>query len=380
MIDRKYVPIRPRKKRIPVSGPSITKKEVDYVAKAAKEGWYKNATKYVSEFEKKFADFIGVKYAIATDSCTGALQLSLIALGIDDDDEVIVPDITWISTAAAAVYVGAKPVFADMEPDSWCIDPADIEKKITKKTRAIIPVHLYGHPVDMNKIMEIAKKHKLFVIEDAAQSIGSTYYGKQTGSFGDTGCFSFFGAKLMVTGEGGILVTNNKALYEKAKFINSQGQDPKKRFWHLEIGFKTKMSGLQAALGTAQLSRIKDLVKKKRRIFSWYKQRLDNIEALILNVERDNCKNNFWMPTIILDKKFKIKKEQLMSKLLEYNIDTRPFFYPLSAMPPFKKYRRGKNPIAYALSDYAINLPSSMLITKEEVDFVCKALRAILRV
>jgi len=365
------------KKKILAAGPSITQKEIDYVAKAAKDGWDENFHKYTSEFERKFAKYIGVKYAIATSSCTGALHLAFLSLGIKKGDEVITPDATWIATIAPACYLGAKPVFVDIDHDSWCIDPDKIEKKITKNTKVIIPVHLYGHPAEMEKILNIAKKHKLYVIEDAGESIGATYRGKMTGSFGDFSCFSFHGSKTMVTGEGGMLLTNNHNLYKRANFLNNHGKDPKKTLWNLDVGYKYKMSDLQAALGIVQLSRIKEFILKKKKIFNWYKKRLGKIPGIKLNSEKPGCKNTYWLVTVILDKKFGIKKERLIKEFLKYNIEARPFFYPLSSLPPFKV--RVNNPVSYGLSLYGINLPSGLNLTEKEVDFICQSLIKILK-
>src|SRR3989338_9558843 len=267
-------------KIIPIAGPSITQKEVDYVSKAVRYSWYENAYKYVSEFERKFADYIGVKYALATPSCTGALHLALLALGIKEGDEVILPDITWAATVFPVSYVKANPIFVDIDPNSWCIDPDGIEMKITKKTKAIIPVHLYGHPADMKKILSLAKKYRLKVIEDAAESVGASYFGKMTGSMGDVGCFSFRGTKTLTTGEGGMLVTNDRKIFERAKFLSDQAKSPKKAFWNLEVGYKNKMSDIQAALGIVQLGRIDELIIKKRKIFNLYKQNLGDIAGI----------------------------------------------------------------------------------------------------
>lgn len=366
---------RPAQK-ILVAGPSITKKEVDYVAEAVKNSWYRNAYKCVNEFERKFADYIGVKYAIATSSCTGAIHIALLALGITKGDEVILPDITWAATAFPIMYLNAKPVFVDIDPYTWCIDPDKIENHITARTRAIIPVHLYGHPAEMNKILELAKKYNLGVVEDAAESIGALYHGKRTGSFGDFACFSFHGTKTLTTGEGGMLVTNNIKFYNKAKFLNDQAKSPTKAFWNLAVGYKYKMSDVQAALGIAQLSRINELISKKQMIFDWYKKRLSGVFGITLNTQRAGCENSYWMVTIILDKKLKIDKLQLVKRLLEYNIDSRPFFYPLSLLPPFKT--KVNNPVSYNLSRYGVNLPCSLNITESEVDYICKSLMGIL--
>lgn len=362
------------KKQILVSGPSITEKEISYVARAAKTAWDEGAYKFVSEFEKRFAKYVHVKYALATSSCTGALHLALAVLGIKKGDEVIVPDITWIASVAPLTYVGAKPVFVDIEADTWCIDPEKIEAKITKRTRAIMPVHLYGHPAEMREILRIAKKHKLFVIEDAAESLGAKYHGKMIGSMGDAGVFSFHGSKTLVTGEGGMLVTNDKKIYKRAEFLNRHAQS--KMFWSSEIGYKYKMSDLQAALGLAQLSRISGLLQKKRQIFSWYKKYLSAIPELTINTERKGTRNSYWMVTAVWDKKLGIKKEEMMKRLLRYGIHSRPFFYPLTSLPPFKE--RNQNSVAASLSPCGINLPCGQNIREPEVKYVCGAFKNIL--
>lgn len=365
-------------KRILVSGPNITQKDIDYVAESVKYGWNENAYKYVTEFENKFKDYIGVKYALATSSCTGALHIALLALGIGSGDEVIIPDTSWIATVEPIFYVGAKPVYVDIDPETWCIDPDKIEEKITSKTKAIIPVHLYGHCSEMKKINKIAKKYHLSVIEDAAESLGGEYFGKKTGSIGDIGCFSFHGSKTLTTGEGGILLTNSQKIYNKAKFFYDHCKSSKKPFWNLGIGYKYKMSNMQAALGTSQLSHLDKMVNWKRDIFFLYQKRLKNIPGLQLNVEKPGCKNTFWMVTVILDKKFGIDKLTLISKLLEYNIDSRPFFYPLSSLPPLKT--KVNNPVSYRLSKYGINLPCGQNLTEKEINYICDALLTILKI
>ena len=239
-----------------------------------------------------------------------------------------------MATVEPLYYIGVKLVFADIEPDTWCIDPNKIEAKITKKTKAIVVVDLYGHVADMNPILKIAKKHNLRIIEDAAEAIGSEYYGKKAGSFGDISCFSFHVSKTMTTGEGGMLLTDNKNIIEKARYLNDHCKDPKKVFWNLEIGYKYKMSNFQAACGLAQLERIKELVAKKRKIFSWYRKRLLNIPGLQLNIERPYTKNSYWMVTVIFDEKYNIDREKMIVEFSnKHNIQIRPFFYPLSSLP-----------------------------------------------
>ncbi|MHA1409549.1 MAG: DegT/DnrJ/EryC1/StrS family aminotransferase [Candidatus Odinarchaeia archaeon] len=366
------------RKMILTAGPSITQKEIDYVVDAVKNGWNENWDSYLKRFEEAFASFIGVKYALATSSCTGAMHLALLALGIKDGDEVIIPDLAWVATANVVKYTGAEPVLVDVLEDTWCLNPESIKKAITKKTRVIMPVHLYGHPCEMDEINSIAKKYGLYVVEDAAQSIGSLYNDKRPGSLGDIGCFSFQGAKIMVTGEGGMLITNNEELYERAKFYNNHGRDPKGSFWIYEVGYKYKMSNLQAALGLAQLERIDELVEKKRLIYKWYKERLEDIEGIKLNVEKNNVKNNYWMTSIVLNGKFSVGRDELMKRLKEeFQIDTRTFYYPISEFKPFNK--RFENPTSMELARQGINLPSGHNLKVEEINWITQSIKKILQ-
>lgn len=364
------------KKLIPITGPSITQKEVKYVMRAAKDGWNENHKKYTNLFEEKFAKYIGRKYALATSSCTGALHLAFLALGLKKGDEVIVPNITWIASVEPLYWMGIRPVFADIDEETWCINPVDVEKKITERTKAILIVDLYGSMPDMDKILEIAKKYKLKIIEDAAEAVGSEYCGKKAGAFGDVSCFSFHGSKIITTGEGGMLLTNEKNIFEKALYFYDHCKDPKKLFWNLEIGYKYKMSNFQAACGLAQLERVKELIAKKRKIFSWYKKRLAKISGFRMNAEPKDIKNTYWMVTVVFDKKYGIIKEKLVEDLVKYGIQARPFFYPLSLLPAINA--EVNTPIAVDISSRAINLPCSFAITEKQVDYVCKSLIKIL--
>ncbi len=377
------------KKLIPVTGSSITEKEVKYVAQAAKDGWNENHRKYISLFEKKFANYAGRKYALAVSSCTAALHLAYLSLGLKRGDEVLVPNITWIASVEPLYWMGIKPIFVDIERDTWCIDPDDLEKKITKKTKAIMVVDLYGHIADMKPILKIAKKYKLKVVEDAAEAVGSEYYpsplrsslrvrdGKKAGSFGDVSCFSFHGSKTMTTGEGGMLLTDDKNTIKKAQYFYDHCKDPKKIFWNLGIGYKYKMSNFQAACGLAQLERVEELITKKRKIFSWYQKRLSKIPGLQLNVERPRTKNTYWMVTVIFDKKYNIKKEKLVDDLAKCNIQARPFFYPVSSLPAINC--KVDTPISFDISPRAINLPCGLNITEKQVNYICKCLIKILK-
>lgn len=364
-------------KMILTTGPSITQREIDYVTDAVTNGVDEHWGDYIKRFEKTFAEYIGVKHALATSSCTGALHLALVALGIGKRDEVIVPDLSWIATASSVCYTGAKPVFVDVLPDSWCIDPEDIKRKITTRTKVIMPVHLYGQPADMSAIMEIAKQYNLFVVEDAAPSVGAEFKGKKTGSFGDIGCFSFQGAKIVSTGEGGMLVTDNTELFGRVKHYAEHGRDSL-GFEISDIGFKYKMSNLQAALGLAQIERVEELVAKKRQIFDWYSEELRFVNGIALN----QCittkeKPIFWMTSILLSGEFTVPRIVLIEGLKERNIDTRPFFPPMSSFPMFKKV---DNPVAAYLGYNGINLPSGHRITHKEVKYVCDSIKDILKV
>jgi perosamine synthetase len=362
-------------KMILTAGPSITQREIDYVNDAVRNGWNEHWNDYIVKFEKSFAEYIGVKHAITTSSCTGALHLSLVALGIGKGDEVVVPDISWVATASAVKYVNAEPVFADVLPDSWCIDPASLEKRITKRTKAIIPVHLYGQPADMKRIVQIAEKHSLKIIEDAAPSIGAKYNGLRTGNFSDIACFSFQGAKMMVTGEGGMLTTNNSNLFEIVKHYAEHGR-ASSGFEISDIGFKYKMSNIQAALGLAQLERADELISKKVQIFKWYFDRLNDIKGITFS-KRETPEEQpvYWMSSIVLNGVFSVSRDGLIQSLRERNIDTRPMFPQISSFRMFKKYN---NPIAENISKHGINLPSGHNRTEEEVDYICENIRDIL--
>jgi len=363
-------------KFIPVSEPTITDREIDYVCQAVKSGWVSSLGEYITKFEEKFAEYIGVKYALTTSNGTTALHLALVSLGIKEGDEVIVPDLTFIATANAVVYTGAKPVFADIDPETWCIDPEDIKRKITKKTKAIIPVHLYGHPANMDPIIEIAKEYNLFVIEDCAEAHGAEYKGQKVGSIGHCGVFSFYGNKIITTGEGGMITTNHDQIYEKAKFLRDHAMSKEKRYWHTEIGYNYRMTNIQAALGLAQLERIEEIIDKKRKIFMWYKKFLNDLQGITLNPEKDWAKNVFWMICLYNENFNEVKREEFMKKLREKGIDSRPFFYPCSMMPMYRK-DGFMNPVSYEVYKKGINLPSSYNLSKEDVEWICGEIKTI---
>jgi len=371
--------------RIPVSGPWITQKEVDYVSDAVAHAWYGNANIYLERFESAFARYLDVRFAVSLPSCTSAIHLSLSALGIGPGDEVIVPDITWIASAAPITYVGATPVFADIDPKTWCLSANSLADCITPKTKALIPVDLYGNMPDMDALRELAGRHRIAVIEDAAEAIGSEFHKRKAGCFGDTGVFSFHGSKTLTTGEGGMLVTDREDLYRRALFLRDHGRPPgDKMFFNTEVAYKYKMSSMQAALGLAQLERIDELISRKRQIYAWYQSELANTKGVTLNCEPPGTKNTYWMITAIVDSNYGIEKAGLMERMSEKNIDCRPFFHPLSSLPAYKALEqahraRSRNKVSYEISPYGINLPSGLKMTEDTVKYVCDSFKAILK-
>jgi perosamine synthetase len=369
-------------KSFPIAGPWITQKEIDYVADAAAGSWYEKAGDYNRRFEEAFAAYLGVRHAVSLPSCTSALHLSLAALGIGPGDEVIVPDVTWIATSAPVAYVGAEPVFADVDADSWCLSASSFEDCITPRTRAVIPVDLYGGMPDMDAVRGVAAAHGIAIVEDAAEAIGSEYRGRLAGVFGDAGTFSFHGSKTLTTGEGGMLVTDSDKLYERVEFLRDHGRPAGDRmFYNTEVAFKYKMSAMQAALGLAQLERIDELIEKKRKIFDWYRAELAAVNGLRLNHEPEGVKNSYWMVTIVLDPSYGVDKPELISRLQERGISSRPFFFPLSDIPAYRntdqaRAARKRNRVAYAVSRSAVNLPSALSLEEADVRLICREVRA----
>lgn len=369
---------------IKVSGPWITQRELDYVADAAANGWLEKATYYPERFERAFAEFIGMPYAVALPSCTAALHLSLLGLGIGPGDEVAVPEVTWIATAAPISYVGATPVFVDIDPVTWCMSPRSLAERITPRTKAVIPVDLYGGMVDMHGIREVTEPAGIRVIEDAAQAIGSVLHGQKAGSRGDIGVFSFHGSKTITTGEGGMLVTAHKDVYERVTFLNNQGRRDRS-LYNYEIGHKYKMSAMQAAMGLAQLERLDEIVARKRLIFEWYREELGNVPELALNAEPLGMRSSYWMVTIVDHRGLPMNKDALVEEMKKLGIETRPIHYPLSSMPAFSRYTgagggRSLSPEAYRISENGINLPSGLQLTRDDVAYVSSVVRKLLGV
>ena len=363
--------------RIHYTKPSITELEIRYATDAAANGWGEKCYEYINRFEEAFKDHLNVKYAIATSSCTGALHMGMAALGIGQGDEVIMADTNWIATVAPIVHLGAKPVFVDILPDSWCLDPALVEQAITPQTKAIVAVHLYGNLCDMDKLLAISEKYGIPVIEDAAEAIGSIYHGKRAGSMGKFGTFSFHGTKTITTGEGGMFVTNDSQLYEQVLTLSNHGRarGQTKQFWPDMVGFKYKMSNIQAAIGCAQMERIQTLINSKWRIFKAYEQSLAGL-PVTLNPELENSVNGYWMPTMVVNESVSFDREKLLELFKQENIDGRFFFWPLSDTKHFKGCK--PTPVAHSIYDRAMNLPSYHNLKNEEIARVCNIVRSFI--
>jgi len=369
-------------RRIPYTRPSITELEIAYATDAAANGWGEDCYGYILRFEEAFKLHLGVNYAIATSSCTGALHMGMHALGIGAGDEVIMADTNWIATAAPIVHLGATPVFVDILPDSWCLDPEQVEAAITPKTKAIVAVHLYGNLCDMDALLTIGQRHGIPVIEDAAEAVGSVYHRKRAGSMGHFGAFSFHGTKTITTGEGGMFVTNDPDLYEQVLTLSNHGRvrGQSKLFWPDMVGFKYKMSNIQAAIGCAQMERINELISRKREILQAYIEEFSSlgIPHKGFNPESDGCSVGAWMTTVVMDtpSEKSTLSVTLQAGLSKRGIDARPFFAPLSSTPPFRNLPIGHTDRkwAYSIPPVALNLPCSHEISQAEIHYVCSAI------
>jgi len=359
--------------RIPIAEPEIGDEELQNVMEAVKSGWVSSKGPFIEEFEKGFSSYIGVKHAVATSNGTTALHLSLVALGIGRGDKVLVPSLTFIAPANAVTYTGAEPIFVDSHPEYWCMDPSKIEEKIDGQTKAIMVVHLYGHPCDMDEIIRIAENHGLQVIEDCAEAHGAEYKGRKVGSFGLITCFSFYGNKIITTGEGGMCLTNNEELANKMRILRDHGMNPSKRYWHDIIGFNYRMTNLQAALGVAQLKKIDLLIDKKRRIAIEYKKLLQNLPAVTPAPEMSWAKSVYWLYSVLVKGAL---RDKIIKHLERQAIETRPFFYPMHILPP---YKQGLTlPVAEKLSAMGINLPSGPQLSRDQTRNVVESLSDVL--
>lgn len=363
---------------IPYAKPSITVLEREYVNDAMKSGWGKNCYSYIDKFEENFSQYIGSKFCIATSSCTGAMTIGLHALGIGAGDEVILADTNWIATVAPIVNLGAKPIFVDIDPITWCIDAKSVISAITDKTKAVVATHLYGNICDLEQLKNLCDKYSLFLIEDAAEALGGFYNKKHVGTMGVFSVFSFHGTKTMTTGEGGALITSDENFYDEALTLSNHGRNinETKQFWPSKIGYKFKMSNIQAALGCAQLIRVNSLVKRKREILDFYKNELQEILHIKMNQSSKNSEMASWMPVAVFKKEVGISREIILANLKKSNIDGRVFFFPLSSLDLFEAVP--ENRFSYDIPTRAINLPSFHDISKAQMSRVCDVLRSLM--
>jgi len=374
-----FEPSLPKGKQyIKVCDPDLRGNESLYIQDCMSSEWISSQGTYVNKFEEKFARFCDVKYATAVTNGTHALQLALVVLGIGPGDEVIVPTFTMVATANVVSHLGAKPVFVDAKPDTYNIDETKIEAAITPKTKAIIVVHIYGHPAEMDEVMRIAKKHNLWVIEDAAEAHGATYKGKKVGSIGDIGCFSFYANKMITTGEGGMVTTNSKTLSKLLYKLHNHAFDDELHFWHQYVGYNFRMTNLQAAIGCAQLERVEEMIALRRRNAKLYIQLLQDTPGIQLPIEKKEVTNTYWMFSILLDDTFPLSRDQLRQKLADHGIETRTFFIPLHLQPIyFDKKKIHAFPVANRLSRYGLYLPSSSTLLPETIEFITSVITSL---
>ncbi|MEW9797560.1 DegT/DnrJ/EryC1/StrS family aminotransferase [Alteromonas sp. CYL-A6] len=376
--------LSPSPKRIRSIAPSITQQEIDAVTDAVTHGWFDNMSMHLDQFVEEFSAYCGKTYCLPVSHGTAAIHLALLAAGVGPGDEVIVPDSTWVASASPVLHIGATPVLVDVEPDTWCLCPDAFERAITEKTKAVVCVDLFGSMVDFERIIPLARAHSIVVIEDAAEGLGSRYHGKPAGALGDIGVYSFNATKLIMGGQGGMLVTDNPDWFEKAKRLSHHGIDMQasgKYYWSTELGFNYNWSNINAALALAQLRRVDELIAHKRAVFHAYQSGLADCPYVTLNSEPDGVFNCYWITCAVVDPALGLTKEALKTRFDPYNVDVRPFFYPLSAMPPFADTNpdaEKRNPHSYALSETAICLPSGYDLTMEDVGYVCELLKHLL--
>lgn len=362
-------------KYIPVAAPTLFGNEKEYVLNCLESTWISSNGKYIELFEDLFARFCGVRYAVSCCNGTVALHLALLALGVGVGDEVIVPTLTYVATANAVTYCGATPVFVDSERETWNLDPSKLGSLITPRTKGIIVVHLYGHPVDMDPVLAVAQKHGLFVLEDAAEAHGAEYNGRRVGSIGSIATFSFYGNKIITTGEGGMVVTDDEVLARKVRQLRGQGQDWERRYWFPIVGYNYRMTNVAAAIGLGQLEKIDWHLQKRLQIAEWYRKYLQGTSGLILPVNKSWAKNVYWLFSVVLSDKIVKDRETVMADLAARGIETRPFFYPMHTLPPYEQLARGKCfPVADELSRKGINLPTWAGLKEEDIVYICESL------
>lgn len=366
-----------RRSIIPVCEPTLTGNEMKYVQQAVETNWISSAGSFIREFEARFADACGTKYGIACANGTVAMHLTMATLGLEPGDEVIIPAFTMIATANAVTYCGATPVLVDQEPDYWQMDVQQVADKITPRTKAIIPVHIYGHPVDMDPLMELAEKHGLMVIEDAAEAHGAEYKGRRAGGLGHAAGFSFYGNKIITTGEGGMVTTNDRELARLAWNLRDHAFSTERHFWHKYIGFNYRMTNLQAAVGLAQVEQFDDLTEMRRRNAQAYTQRLRDIPGITTPPEAEWAKNVFWMYGITIDEAaFGMSRDALRRVLADHGVETRTFFIPMHMQPIYwNAYKGERYPVAERLCRDGLYLPSASSLSLSEIEYVTEVVR-----
>jgi perosamine synthetase len=367
---------------IRICEPVLGDKELEYVTDCLKTGWISSRGKYVSEFEQRFAQYCGCKYGVSTTSGTTALHLAVASLGIGPGDEVIIPAFTMIATAFAVIYTGAKPVLVDVDPETWNMDANYIEEKITKRTRAIMVVHIYGHPCDMDEIVGIAKKHGLYIVEDAAEAHSAEYKGRKTGGLGDVGCFSFYANKIITSGEGGMIVTNHKDIAAKASRLKDLAFAilEERTYLHSELGFNYRMTNVQAAIGLAQFEKIDEYAEMRRHNAHYYNSQLKEISGITLPPEKEWAKSVYWLYSILIEDQFGMDRDKLANKLLQREVETRKFFISMHRQPVFLKmglFKGESYPVSDELSRKGLHLPSSSGLKEAEIEYISQVINDI---
>jgi perosamine synthetase len=361
-------------KTIAVAHPVFGGNEKKYVLECLESGWVSSIGRFIPLFEENFARYCEVQYGVSCNNGTSALHLALAGLGVGPGDEVIVPTLTYVATANAVRYCGAEPVFVDSEQRTMALDVNQIERCITKRSVGIIAVHLYGHPADMDAVMEVARKHDLFVVEDAAEAHGALYRGRKVGSLGDAATFSFYGNKILTTGEGGMVVTSDKRLSDRLRLLRGQGMEPGRRYWFPSIGYNYRMTNIAAALGLAQLEQIDQFLENRFRLASLYRAQLASLEDfVILPSEEPWARHAFWSYAIILRTSLRLDRDDLMRRLEADGIETRPVFYPMHVLPPYRQ-PGSHHPVADLLSSRGIVLPMHGLLSDDDICHIAERL------
>lgn len=359
---------------IPIYQPELNGNEKNYVNECLETTWISSKGRFVGEFEQAFAEYTDIRYSTTVSNGTVALHLALIALGIGPGDEVIVPSLTYIASVNAIAYTGATPVFVDSLESTWQMDPEDVKRKITPNTRAIMAVHLYGHPCDMDALVDLGREHDLFLVEDCAEAFGSLYKGRHVGQFGDIATYSFFGNKTITTGEGGMVVTNDETLHDRVVHFKGQGLAKHRQYWHDAIGYNYRMTNICAAIGLAQLEQADSFLTRKRQIAQWYKELLADT-SLTFHAETGEVKHSYWMVSVLVNEPS--ERDPLREHLEEAGIETRPLFYPIHTMPMYSQ-RFQRHPVAENLGWRGINLPSWPGLLQEQIQFVCNSIKEII--